>query len=175
MSSSSWETTFKQVHARGVAAWNTGKRTPATMFDTADTEFLHSIGCSNQELFDFVDDYCYAGEPSLDTALAVQAIRKDYLEKEMGGVRSHFVATMESLPAKSFAVDGIPWLPRLIVKARLKLRGEMPTDLMYGCGGDRPFVARMKTTLQGFLALVRTHGNDDRKIIDTTKQIAGIR
>jgi hypothetical protein len=33
----------------------------------------------------------------------------------------------------------------------------------------------MKTTLHDFLALVRTHGTDDRKIIDATKQIAGLR
>lgn len=175
MSTPSWENTFKEVHARGVAAWKAGRRAPTTMFTASDSEFLYSIGCSNQEMFDFVDDYGYGGEPDLDTVLAVQAIRKDYLENEMAGVRSTFVASMESLPAKSFAVDGIPWLPRLIVKARLKLRGEMPADLMYGCGGDRPFVARMKTTLHDFLALVRTHGTDDRKIIDATKQIAGLR
>jgi hypothetical protein len=30
-------------------------------------------------------------------------------------------------------------LPRLIPKAEAKLRGEMPADLMYCCGGDRKF------------------------------------
>ena len=41
------------------------------------------------------------------------------------------------LVAINWLIDGIAWLPRILVKARLKLRGEMPADLMYGCGGDR--------------------------------------
>jgi hypothetical protein len=82
---------------------------------------------------------------------------------------------MEELPAKSAAVDGIAWLPRLLVKARLKLRGEMPDDLMYGCGGDRPFLRRMGTDLPEFLRWVRDAGDDDRKVIDQLKSGAGVR
>ena len=77
---------------------------------------------------------------------------------------------MSELPLKTDAVDGIAWLPRLMVKARLKLRGEMPSDLMYGCGGDRPFLRRMGTTLPGFLELVRDSGDDDRAIIEAVKR-----
>jgi hypothetical protein len=69
-------------------------------------------------------------------------------------------------------VDGIAWLPRLIAKARLKLRGEMPPDLMYGCGGDRPFLRSVNLTLPQFLELVRDAGNDDRRIIDAVKASA---
>ena len=46
---------------------------------------------------------------------------------------------MAALPSKDAEVAGIGWLPRLIPKAEAKLRGEMPDDLMYGCGGDRKF------------------------------------
>jgi hypothetical protein len=35
-------------------------------------------------------------------------------------------------PAKSAKVEGIAWLPRLITKARAKLAGSLPADLMYG-------------------------------------------
>jgi hypothetical protein len=79
---------------------------------------------------------------------------------------------MADLPAKSAAVDGIAWLPRLIVKARLKLRGEMPADLMYGCGGDRPFLRGVNLTLAQFLELVRDAGDDDRKVIEAVKRSA---
>ena len=79
---------------------------------------------------------------------------------------------MADLPAKSDAVDGIAWLPRLIMKARLKLRGEMPTELMYGCGGDRPFLHGMNLTLAEFLTLVRDAGDDDRRIIAAVKKSA---
>jgi hypothetical protein len=76
---------------------------------------------------------------------------------------------MSALPLKTDAVDGIAWLPRLIVKARLKLRGEMPPDLMYGCGGDRLFLRRMGLTLPGFLELVRDSGDDDLAIVEAVK------
>jgi hypothetical protein len=80
---------------------------------------------------------------------------------------------MDSLPAKAAEVDGIAWRPRLIVKARVKLRGEMPADLMYGCAGDRPFLQGMNMDLPGFLKLVWENGDNDRAIIDAVKKSAG--
>jgi len=62
-----------------------------------------------------------------------------------------------------------------VVKARIKLRGEMDPDLMYGCGGDRPFLRRHHMTLPQFLQLVWDKGDDDRAIVDAVKQAAGIR
>ncbi|HTH49963.1 MAG TPA: hypothetical protein VMB21_20790 [Candidatus Limnocylindria bacterium] len=143
------------------------------MIDGADTAFLASLGCTPQELFDFVDDYPRYGEPNYATVLEITAIRRDYFLDVLGGKSTGHTAKMSDLPAKSDAVDGIPWLPRLIVKARLKLRGEMPDDLMYGCGGDRPFVREMKTTLPKFLTLVRDSGDDDRRIVEAVKRTAG--
>jgi hypothetical protein len=174
MDNADWTLRLREVHARGILAGKTGRRSPKTMFSLEDTEFLRSIGCSAQELFDFVDDYLCDAEPDLDEVIAIQSIRRDYFLNKMSGAWTGHVAAMAELPAKSAAVDGISWLPRLIVKARLKLRGEMPDDLMYGCGGDRPFVKRMRTTLAGFLQLVRDCGEDDRKIVDTLKRTAGI-
>jgi len=92
----------------------------------------------------------------------------------MGGKHSGRVASTDDLPAKTDAVDGIEWLPRIIEKARLKLRGEMPADLMYGCGGDRPFLRRMKMTLPEFLKLVWESGPDDRRIVNAVKCSAGL-
>ncbi len=124
------------------------------------------------ELFDFVDDFHRYGEPDYTTTLAVTAIRRDCFLNVMGGKPSGRTATMESLPPKTAEVDGIAWLPRLIVKARLKLRGEMPADLMYGCGGDRPFLRQMKMDLPGFLKLVWERGDDDRRIVEAVKKAA---
>ncbi len=117
------------------------------MFSEADGLFLASVGCSKQELFDFVDDLMEYGEPDLETVCGVQELRRDYFEQVMLGLRSEHAASMDDLPRKTDALEGIQWLPRLIAKARLKLRGEMPPELMYGCGGDRPFVRRMGTSL----------------------------
>lgn len=176
MSDTDWQTEFRQVWDRAEQAWHAGRKTPGTMFSAADQAFLAGIGCTAQELFDFVDDaQRYNGDPDYETALGVTAIRRDYFLNVLGGKSTGRTATMESLPAKSAEVDGIAWLPRLIVKARLKLRGEMPADLMYGCAGDRPFLRRMNMNLPQFLELVRDSGDDDRRIVNTVKRAAGLR
>jgi hypothetical protein len=173
MSTIDWQTQFRHVYNRGVAAWHAGKQLPDAMFTRSDAKFLATIGCTTQELFDFVDDGLNYGEPDFDTTLAVAAIRRDYFLTVMKGKPTGRTVSMESLPAKTDEVDGIAWLPRLIVKARLKLRGEMPADLMYGCGGDRPFLRSMNMTLPSFLRLVWKTGDDDRRIIDAVKKSAG--
>ncbi|KAF0179463.1 MAG: hypothetical protein FD161_1303 [Limisphaerales bacterium] len=176
MSDHEWQREFRGVWDRAEKAWHAGRKTPGTMFSAADASFLTSLGCTAQELFDFVDDaQRYNGDPDYETTLAVTALRRDYFLNVLGGKSTGRTATMASLPAKSAEVDGIAWLPRLIVKARLKLRGEMPADLMYGCAGDRPFLRRMNLTLPQFLELVRDCGNDDRRIVNAVKQAAGSR
>jgi hypothetical protein len=80
---------------------------------------------------------------------------------------------MDTLPAKTAEADGIAWLPRIIEKARWKLRGEMPPDLMYGCGGDRQFLSRVKMGMAEFLSLVRESGDDNRRILNVVKKSAG--
>jgi hypothetical protein len=90
----------------------------------------------------------------------------------MRGQSTGHVVPMHELPAKSAQADGIAWLPRLIVKARIKLRGEMDPDLMYGCAGDRPFLREHNMTLPQFLQIVWDNGDDDRAIIDAVKKAA---
>lgn len=171
MNDDEWRQEFRRVWDRAVLAWHAGRKTPGSMFEAADAAFLAGAGCSTQELFDFVDDaQCYSGDPDYETSLAVTAIRRDHFLNVLGGKSSGRTATMASLPAKSAEVDGVSWLPRLIVKARLKLLGEMPAQLMYGCAGDRPFLRRMNMTLPLFLELVRDSGDDDRRIVNAVKR-----
>lgn len=173
MSTSDWQQQFRHVYDRGLAAYRAGRKSPDTMFNREDSAFLATVGCTNQELFDFIDDGERYGEPDFDTTLAVARIRRDYFLNVMQGKPTGQIVSMDSLPPKAAEVDGIAWLPRLIVKARVKLRGEMPADLMYGCAGDRPFLRSMNMDLPGFLQLVWDKGNDDRAIIDTVKKSAG--
>lgn len=173
MSNDAWVSEFRNVYARGVDAWRAGRKSPASMFSEPDQAFLHGIGCTAQEAFDFVDDFIRYGEPSFEDALEVASIRRDFFLNQLGGVHATTQTSMDDLPPKAAAVDGISWLPRIIVKARLKLRGEMPGDLMYGCGGDRQFLASIRMSLPAFLKLVRDCGSDDRKIIDAVKRSAG--
>jgi len=165
-----WKAEFRNVWDRGVAAWKAGRRSARSMFEPKDVAFLATIGCTAQELFDFVDDFVDYGDFDFETVLAVTAIRREYFLEVMHGQPAGRIVPMRELPPKSAKADGIAWLPRIIVKARLKLRGEMDPDLMYGCGGDRPFLREHHVTLPQFLQLVRDKGDDDRAIIDAVKK-----
>ena len=170
MSNYDWPERFKKVYDAALSRYNGGERNPRKLFGKAELEFLGSNGCSAQELFDFIDDGVRYGEPNFETTLLTTAVRREYFLLVQDGVPSKNVVSMDDLPPKRQEVDGIPWLPRLIVKARVKLRGEMPPDLMYGCGGDRPFLREMNVELAEFLRLVWLHGDDDRKIVDYVKR-----
>ncbi len=165
-----WEQEFRLVWERAVAAWEAGHRSARTMFGSADVTFLAAIGCSAQELFDFVDDSLRYDDLDGETVLAVTAIRRGYFLEVMQGKETGKTVPMSALPAKSDKVEGIRWLPRLIAKARIKLRGEMDPDLMYGCAGDRPFLRSHHMTLPEFLQLVRDKGDDDRAIVEVVKK-----
>ncbi len=170
-----WESRLGAIYDRGVAAWKEGRKTAPAMFSSDDVRFLASIGCTAQELFDFVDDFERYGEPDYATAREVAGIRREYFVNVLHGKPSSRRMSMEALPAKTDEVDGIAWLPRLIVKARLKLRGEMPDDLMYCCGGDRAFFKAVKMTAPQFLRLAWEAGDDDRRIIDEVKRCSAAR
>ncbi len=170
MSDYDWPTQFRAVYVAASDRYRKGERSPRELFEKFEIEFLATIGCNPQELFDFIDDEARYGEPGFETTLLTTAVRRDYFLLEQHGIPSSKQISMNALPAKKDAVDGIPWLPRLIEKARAKLRGEMPADLMYGCGGDRPFLRDMNIELAEFLRLVWSAGNDNRRIVEYVKK-----
>jgi len=174
MKNYNWAVRFQDIHTAAVKAYEAGRCTPGTMFTADQVAALAEIGCTPQELFDFVEDYCNGGEPPFATVLLITSLRREYFLTVQHGKPSGRVIDMDALPPKSEAVDGIAWLPRLIQKARAKLRGEMPPDLMYGCGGDRPFCRKMNVDLADFLRVVWRAGDNDREIIDYVKRQAGM-
>ncbi len=170
MKNSTWHTTFRSLFDHCVQRHRAGKQDFTTWFNATDKAFLASIGCREQEFFDFVDDHCrYGEEPSFETALLVAAVRRDYFLKVQKGKPSDKIVPPSALPAKTAAVDGIVWLPRLIAKARAKLRGEMDSDTMYGCGGDRAFFAQHDVHPADLLRAVWGAKEDDTKIIAYVK------
>jgi hypothetical protein len=160
-----WAEQFRAVWDRGVAAYNSGKGKPQSLFSPPDAAFLSSIGCTTQELFDFVEDFCRGGEPDYDSVLLVTAARRDFFYTVQHRQSSGKIVSMDQLPPKSAALDGIEWLPRIIVKAQAKLRGEMPPELMYGCGGDRPFLRSVNIHLADFLRVVWAVNGDSQKVL----------
>lgn len=134
-----WKSTFSDLFLTSVEKYRSGHHQAFGLLDTQDQVFLASIGHTEQEFFDFIEDFAKGGEPTLETALDIASVRRDYFLREQNGIPSARRISMADLPSKDASVEGIGWLPRLIPKAEAKLRGEMPSDLMYGCGGDRRF------------------------------------
>ena len=107
-----------------------------------------------------------AGEPIWDTALAIELVRRDYFLNAQGGKPSGRRARRGEMPAKTDAIRGIEWLPRIIPKAKAKLRGELPATLMYCCGGDRRFFQAHDIHPAEFLSLVWRNEHDNDAIVD---------
>ena len=82
---------------------------------------------------------------------------------------------MDSLPEREAELGGIEWLPRIIAKARAKLPGEMPQELMYCCGGDRAFLREHGIHPADFLREVWAAGEDDQRILKYVKKYAAQR
>lgn len=162
MNTYSWDTAFRKLWEKAVAQYAAGNRQPATYHDV----LLDEIGYTAQELYDFAEDWVKYQEPPFETALLIAAARRDYFLVVQKGQRSTKRIRMEDLPAKTAAVAGLEWLPRVIEKARAKLRGEMPEDLMYGCGGDRSFFKKVNIHPADFLRVVWAAHYDDQKIIN---------
>jgi hypothetical protein len=171
MNDLTWDTTFRELFERCAKLHGGGDTRAVNWFTEADKAFLDGIGYTTQEFFDFVDDYCrYGAEgPSLETSLLVAAVRRDFFRVVQKSERSGKIVLPSELPPKAAAVDGMPWLPRLIVKARAKLHGEMDPDTMFCCGGDRAFFELHKLHPADFLRVTWAAGDDDQKIIDFAK------
>lgn len=136
-----WDEQFLELFRRCVDAYRGGDAEFSGYYSEEDLRFLESIGYKPRELFDFVEDLVDESTPSESTALLIAGVRRDYLTVVQQGERSEREITREDLPTFGDELEGITYLPRIIVKARAKLRGELDPDLMFGCGGDRKFLA----------------------------------
>lgn len=159
-----WNETFSALYTRCLAEYARGNSDFTSYYSSADLAFLASIGCQPREFFDFIEDHC--PELPLTTALLVAALRRSYFLNEQGRKPSSRVLTADQLPLREAQLEGIPWLPRILEKAKAKLRGELHPDLMYGCGGDRNFISKHGLHLADFLETVRRAGDDVAPVLD---------
>jgi hypothetical protein len=157
---------FRAAYEHAVALYAKGRRDAAGYFDPAQLAFLAANGIAAQHLYDYAEDQLNGGEPGYDNALAIELVRRDYFLNVQGGRASATVLDEATLPSKTDAVRGIEWLPRILPKARAKLRGELPPSLMYSCGGDRRFFRTNDILASEFLSLVWRHEHHDTAVID---------
>lgn len=160
---------LKAIWSRAVTLYQQGHRDSGKFFTEEETRFLQSIGASAQEVFDFAEDWVNHEEPDFLTFALLADIRRHYFYFKQAGHASKNVLDPATLPAKTDAVDGIQWLPRLIPKAKAKLRGELSPDIMYGCGGDRNFFRTHDIHPATFLRIVETYEDNDQAIVDWVK------
>ena len=163
-----WDTTFVELFNRCLERYRSGDEDFENYYSDADLDFLRSIGCKKRELFDFVEDHADSGgkEPSLHTAVLVASVRRDYLYAIQDGVPSDREISNDDLAARDAELGGHAWLPRIIVKARAKLKGELNPDIMFGCGGDRKFLRNHDLHPAEFLRAVWAAADDGSKILE---------
>ena len=160
-----WNESFLQLHQSCVGKYRAGRRDHATFFSPDDLAFLATIGCKPREFFDFIEDFCDEGTPGPSTALLVAAVRRDYFLAVQNGRPDPAVLTPDQLPTFGDQLDGITYLPRILAKARAKLRGTLDPDIMFCCGGDRRFLRQHGNIHPAdFLRQVWAAADDDNRI-----------
>lgn len=155
-----WIQTFRTLFEQKVTSYKKGTRNADAMFSNEEKDFLRSIGATSQEIYDFVEDWCEDGEPDPEMVVAITQIRRDYFLNDQQGQYSKYVKITDLFPPREAKLAGLEWFPRIIEKARAKLLGELPSDLMYSCGADRKFLKKVNMDPAEFLQVVRESGDD---------------
>jgi hypothetical protein len=155
-----------RIWENAVGRYEEGHRSAKDFPIENDLPFLSSIGLNRMDVFDFAEDWVCEGMPDLATFLLIHEQRRDYFIETQKGKPSEDTLDSSTLPAKSEEIKGIRWLPRIIPKARAKLRGELPPDTMFCCGGDRNFFQENDIHPAEFLRVVKRAGNNDQAIVD---------
>jgi hypothetical protein len=154
-----------RLWTKAEALYRNGNRNPDEYFDAEETEILSSLGLNVMDVYDYVEDFTVSGDPDFATFVLVSAEKIFYFFDELNGQPSDHQIQNADLPPKDESIDGVRWLPRILVKARAKLRGELVPETMYGCGGDRKFLQSYGIHPVDFLRKVR-YSADNREVID---------
>lgn len=158
-----------ELWRKAVDTYERGQRGAETFFSPEDAAWLLANGITAQEIYDFAEDYVSGGEPDFPTFAMITDVRRRYFLHELKGQHSEQKKDPATYPAKDSEAEGIVWLPRIIEKAKAKLRGQLDNDTMYSCGGDRRFFKENDIHAAEFLRVVEMHMDDDAAIIAWVK------
>jgi len=158
--------TLKAFWKGAVTKYEGGSREPDSYFNNSDLSELASVGLNTMDVYDYVEDFVTRGEPDFETFLMVSEARRDYFLTVQEGQPSAKTLDSNTLPPKDDEVAEIVWLPRIMLKAIAKLRGELPPETMYGCGGDRNFFKENNIHPAEFLRAAWAYEDDTSKFID---------
>ena len=161
-----WQQRFRELYDKAQVKYRNEHRKVETMFTPREVNVLRGFGAKPMELYDYAED---SSDLDWETALLITAVRRDYFLHEQDGAWSGKTIDMEQLPPKDAELEGIVWLPRIIEKAKARLRGEMPDNLMYCCGGDRKFFRAHDLHPADFLRFVWSAKGKTEKIVQYVK------
>jgi hypothetical protein len=165
---------FRRLYDHAVAEYAAGNRSAGTFFPEAEQAWLAGNGLTVQHLYDYAEDHHnHDGEPGFEHALGIELVRRDYFHNVQQSRSTGATLDPSNLPEKSAEIRGIGWLPRLLPKAKAKLRGELPPSLMFCCGGDRKFFREHDIVPAEFLAMVYRREHDDSAIIEWVERRSG--
>lgn len=162
--------TFRTLYDKAIALYANGNRRPDSYFSAEERAWLAANGITAQHLYDYAEDELNGGEPGHGNALGIELVRRDYFINVQRSQPSSTVLDEGTLPPKDAELEGIRWLPRIIPKAKAKLRGELPPSLMYCCGGDRNFLRTHDIQPAEFLSLIWRHFDDPAAIVRWVQQ-----
>jgi len=161
-----YQKALQAIWQKAVDLYQAGNHDGSTYFNEAELEFLSSIGASSQEIFDFAEDFVDGGRPDFTTVALIHDLRRSYFREVQNGTTSQEILDPITLPSMNSEAEGIRWLPRIIAKAKAKLRGELHPDIMYSCGGDRHFLKTSDIHPAEFLRVVWENEDNDQATID---------
>ena len=161
-----WQQRFRELYDKAQVKYRNEHRKVETMFTPREVNVLRGFGAKPMELYDYAED---SSDLDWETALLITAVRRDYFLHEQDGTWSGKTIDMEQLPPKDAQLEGVVWLPRIIEKAKARLRGEMPDNLMYCCGGDRKFFRAHDLHPADFLRFVWSAKGKTDKIVQYVK------
>lgn len=165
-----WNDQFLALFDRCVTKYRSGDTAFEGYYTPADLALLNSIGYQPREFFDFIEDFCDEGVPTPSTALLIAGVRRDYFQTIQKGGSSHERLTHDNVPGFGEEIEGIPYLPRILAKAKAKLRGELDPDMMFSCGGDRNFLQNHGNIHPAdFLRHVWAEGDHPEKLVAWVK------
>ena len=160
-----WSAKLQALYNKALRAYQQGVSDAGALFTQEESLELSSVGLKPINVFDYVEDFVKYGEPGWNEFLLVAAARRDYYLYELHCARPAPPIREADLPAKTEAIEGIEWLPRITLKARCFLEGTLPHEIMYGCGGDRRFLKQHDIHLADFLRMTWAARGDAAKIL----------
>ena len=157
---------LKQIWEDAVTKYKSGNQEPDSYFSHETLDQLRTIGLNTMDVYDYAEDFVSGEEPDFETFLMICEVRRDYFFTVQKGRHSNHLIDVNALPGKEEKLQNIEWLPRIIPKALGKLRGELPSEIMYCCGGDRRFLKTNNIHPAEFLRVVWAYHDNESKIID---------